>query len=61
MASVGKRSLTKKAWKAQGCFASEVQFLGRKARRTTKGRNARKLRNQAKTEVAREVRAAGQG
>lgn len=51
MASMGKRSLTKKAWKTQRCFASEVQFIGRKAKRSTKGRNASTLRQTAKKEV----------
>jgi hypothetical protein len=37
MASMGKRSLTPKAWKAQGCFATKVRFIGRRAKRTTKG------------------------
>ena len=48
---MGKRSLTKKAWKTQRCFASEVQFIDRKAKRSTKGRNANKQRQQAKKEV----------
>lgn len=52
MASMGKQSLTKKAWRAQGCVASEVQFIGRKAKRAIKGRNARTLRQQAKKEAS---------
>ena len=52
MAGMGKRSVTKKAWKAQGCFASEVRFIGRKAKRSTKRRNAVSLRQQAKKEIA---------
>jgi hypothetical protein len=52
MASMGKRSLTRKAWKAQRCFASEVQFVDRKEKRSTKGRNASTLRLQARKEVA---------
>jgi hypothetical protein len=52
MASMGKRSLTPKAWKAQGCFAAEVRFIGRRAKRTTKGYGARALRRQAKKDIA---------
>lgn len=46
MAGMGKRSLTKKSWKTQKCFATTVQFVGRKAKRSTKSRNASTLRQQ---------------
>ena len=52
MASMGKRSLTKNAWKTQRCFASEIRFLGRQAKRCTKGLNATSLRQQARKEIA---------
>ncbi len=52
MASMGKHSLTTKAWKTQGCFASQVQFIGRKAKRTTKKRNSGALRRLVKKEIA---------
>jgi hypothetical protein len=54
MATMGRRSLTKKAWKAQRSFTSEVQFLKRKTKRLIKGWNARKLREQARSEIGRE-------
>ncbi|MBI3823498.1 MAG: hypothetical protein HY289_12585 [Planctomycetes bacterium] len=56
MASMGKRSLTKKAWKTQGCFATQVQFIGRKARRSTKGKNTSALRQQAKKDISDRTR-----
>lgn len=49
--SMGRQSLTRRAWKAQGCFACEVQSVGRKNKRQTKGANTRKLRAQAKKEI----------
>jgi hypothetical protein len=52
MASMGRRSLTKKAWKTQRCFATEVQFVDRQARRATKGKNAKTLRQHARREIA---------
>ncbi len=58
MASMGKRSLTTKAWKTQGCFASQVQFSDRNAKRTTKGRNSGALRREGKKEIARQERQA---
>jgi hypothetical protein len=55
MASMGKRSLSKKAWKAQGCFASEIQFINRKAKRLTKSHNNSTLRREAKKEIAEQT------
>lgn len=48
MASMGRRSLTKRAWKTMRCFASEVRFLGWVAKRQVKKWNATVLRRQAR-------------
>lgn len=50
MASMGRRSMTSKSWKAQKCFTSEVKFLGRALKRFVKRQNVLALRRQARAE-----------
>lgn len=52
MGGMGKRSLTKKAWTAQRCFATDVRFLGRAAKRRAKRRGTRALRRQGTNSAA---------
>ena len=51
MASMGRQSITNKSWKAQKCFTSEVQFLGRTLKRFVKRQNVVALRRQARAEA----------
>lgn len=54
MASMGRRSLTKRAWKAQRCLATDVRFMGRRMKRHVKSWNASELRRQARAACAGE-------
>lgn len=52
MASMGRRSLTKRAWKAQKCFATDVRFMGRAGKRQAKKWNSTEMRRQGRAACA---------
>jgi hypothetical protein len=56
VASMGRRSLNKKAWRAAGAMAADTRFMNSGTRRFHKKKSNKGLRRQGKTEVSEQAK-----